>query len=364
MDALALVESPDHVCCRYRIDPFVRAALDDGHRLIIEGLARSPLGRFRQFARASRFGVVILQRKLLASAELAWLRHQARRLVFDFDDAVFARDSYDTRGPLSTRRRGRFAQVIAAADRVVAGNEFLAAQAVRAGADPDRVTCIPTCVQPGLYPARPTSTQLEGLQLVWIGSASTVQGMAHRRDLWSRIGERWPSVRLRLICDTFPDLGLPLDPVWWSPESEVACLAGSDVGIAWMPDDLWSRGKCGLKVLQYMAAGLPVVANPVGVHVEMVELERNGFLPNSDDAWIRAIGRLFEDPTLRSRMGAASRALVEHRYSVSAWAGRWLEAVFGPIGRPPTLGDEEAARRSAAMPERRRFPEGASSRGF
>jgi glycosyltransferase involved in cell wall biosynthesis len=91
-----------------------------------------------------------------------------------------------------------------------------------------------------------------------------------------------------------------------------------------MPDDLWSRGKCGLKVLQYMAAGLPVVANPVGVQAEMVRHAETGFLAGTDDAWIAAIGKLAAEPELRRKMGLAARQSVARDYSVARAAESWL----------------------------------------
>ncbi|MGE5754108.1 MAG: glycosyltransferase, partial [Planctomycetaceae bacterium] len=107
-------------------------------------------------------------------------------------------------------------------------------------------------------------------------------------------------------------------------------LAAGDVGISWVPDDLWSRGKCGLKVLQYQAAGLPVLANPVGVQAEMVVPEVSGLLATTPDEWVEAVRRLATDPALRLRMGRAARASVESGYSVAAWA-----ATFGAAIAPP-----------------------------
>ena len=104
-------------------------------------------------------------------------------------------------------------------------------------------------------------------------------------------------------------------------------MATSDIGISWLPDDTWSQGKCGLKVLQYMAAGLPVVANPVGVQAEMVRHGETGFLAETPDQWAEAVGRLARDPALRRTMGRAGRRRVETGFSVAFGAGRWLEVL-------------------------------------
>jgi glycosyltransferase involved in cell wall biosynthesis len=135
-------------------------------------------------------------------------------------------------------------------------------------------------------------------------------------------------VRLKLVCDRFiaiPDL--PVDPCPWAEATEPAELAAADVGIGWVPDDPWSRGKCGLKVLQYQAAGLPVVANPVGVQADFVRDGETGFTATTTEEWVEAVRRLAADAALRTRLGAAGRAQVEAEYSVPAAAARWIAAI-------------------------------------
>ncbi len=338
MKALALVDAPDHVCSRYRIKAFEPALREAGWSLTVEGLAPGLAGRWLQFRRASAFDSVILQRKLLAPAQFRILRRRARYLVFDFDDAVLYRDSYDPRGPHCRRRAARFALTVREADAVIAGNDFLADCALRAGAAPDRVRVIPTCIDTSRYPDPPPRSPRPGLDLVWIGSSSTLQGLEQQRPLWERIGREVPGVRLRLICDRFLELdAMPVVGVPWSEATEAADLAAGDVGITWIPDDLWSRGKCGLKVLQYQAAGLPVLANPVGVHPEMVEPGVSGFLATTPGEWAGAARALAADPSLRRRMGQSARASVESSYSVSAWSRTFVASIAerGDVGKAP-----------------------------
>src|SRR5262249_60525366 len=113
---------------------------------------------------------------------------------------------------------------------------------------------------------------------------------------------------------------LPVDPRPCSERTEAAEIAAADIGISHLPDDDWSRGKCGLKVLQYMAAGLPVVANPVGVQAEMVQHGVNGFLADTPEQWCDAINALAADHGLRERMGRAGRLRVETEFSVATGA--------------------------------------------
>src|SRR5262249_23044971 len=130
---------------------------------------------------------------------------------------------------------------------------------------------------------------------------------------------------LKLICDRFLDLDrLSLLACPWSEEREATEIADSDIGISWLPDDAWSRGKCGLKVLQYMAAGLAVVANPVGRQAEVVRRGRKRFLAETADQWVEAIRRLARDPLLRRQMGQAGRQRAEADFAVARAADKWL----------------------------------------
>lgn len=329
MKALALVDAPDHVCCRYRVRAFEPALNRAGWTLDTLGLARGLAGRVTQLARLPRYDAIVLQRKLLPGWQLRVLRRKAGRLVFDFDDAVLFRDSNDPRGPISAGRERRFSATVRAADLVIAGNDFLAGCAVRAGARADRVRVVPTCVNPDRYrPAADPGTG--GLDLVWIGSSSTLRGLEGRRGLWEKIARGVPGVRMRVVCDRFPRFEtMPVVGVDWSEDREAEALGLGGVGVSWIPDDVWSRGKCGLKVLQYQAAALPVLANPVGVHPEMIEPGETGWLPRTTRGWVEAVRALADDPALRVRMGRAARASVAARYSVGAWEATFVAAVAG-----------------------------------
>jgi glycosyltransferase involved in cell wall biosynthesis len=325
---VGLVEAPEHVCCRYRLAAFRPRLEEAGHTLELTALPRGWWARARLF-QGLRGADVVLQRKLLPGWQLAMLRRAARWLFFDFDDAVFLRDSYAPRGLHDAGRMRRFVATVRACDVVLAGNSYLRAQAAR-WVDRHGVHVLPTCVDPGRYPAADPARAGDGVQLAWIGSSSTLRGLQAAAPLLEEVGRRVPGLRFKVICDRFLELKhLSVVRCPWAQETEAAELAGADIGVSWVPDDQWSRGKCGLKVLQYMAAGLPVVANPVGVHVEMVRHGDNGFLAETPGQWAEAVGRLARDPALRRRMGRAGRRRVESDYSVAAGAARWLNVLDG-----------------------------------
>ena len=150
MRLTALVDSPGHVCCRYRLAALRPYLEESGHSLALRSLPRHFWQWFRLGRELRDTDAVILRRKLLQPWQLALLRRAAGRLIFDFDDAVFLRDSYAAKGFQSQRRQRRFAAMVSASDLVIAGNAFLAEQA--AAHAPGRVQVVPTCVEPARYP--------------------------------------------------------------------------------------------------------------------------------------------------------------------------------------------------------------------
>lgn len=325
MQAAALIEAPGHVSSRYRLEAFAPALARAGCSLTLAPIPRAALHRLRLFARLRSFDVVVLQRQLLSTIELRYLRRMTRRLIYDFDDAMLYRDSYHPRGHHSAQRAGRFGAVVRAADAVIAGNSFLARCAIQCRARADRVSIIPTCVAPDRYPSRPDIPQRETFEMVWIGSSSTLAALQRQRPILERIGREIPHLRLRVICDRFPALDhLPVIATQWRQETEAACLAHADAGISWMPDDIWSMGKCGLKVLQYGAARLPTIANRVGVHSEIIRDGVTGLLADSEDQWVEAVRTLASDRSRGRQMGSRARAVVERDYSVAAHADRFV----------------------------------------
>ena len=140
-------------------------------------------------------------------------------------------------------------------------------------------------------------------------------------DPLARLAVRHPGLEVHVVGATL-GRGAPFIHHPWSIETEVSLVAGADIGLAPMPDDAWTRGKCGLKVLLYMACGLPVVASRAGVHPEIVTDQEDGWLIDSQPSFESAIDALVRDPEQRARLGAAARATVERRFSVRAVAPR------------------------------------------
>jgi glycosyltransferase involved in cell wall biosynthesis len=155
----------------------------------------------------------------------------------------------------------------------------------------------------------------------WSGSAST---LAHLRPLMPAlervVATHGSRVRIRVMGDPafeHPPLGLRGEA--WSPTAEVQLLQEMDVGLMPLPDDEWTRGKCGFKGLLSMAMGAATVMSPVGVNTEIVRHGENGFLAATEDEWVELLCRLVDDAALRARVGQAGRQTVVDRYSVRRW---------------------------------------------
>jgi glycosyltransferase involved in cell wall biosynthesis len=322
---VAFVDHPDHVCCRYRLRAFEPALRAAGHSLHYHIRPRS---LWQSLINSLPDGdACILQRWLPSSLELRRLRQHYRVLIFDFDDAVWLHDSYSPKGLHSAKRLRRFAAVVNAADLIIAGNEYLCDRAAAlAPSNPHRI--IPTCVETANYPVAKHRPEIQAFRLAWIGSSSTLNGLRQLTPVLEQIAGVLPGARLKLICDQFLKLNrMRVEACTWREETEANELAEADIGIAWMPDDDWSRGKCGLKILQYMAAGLPVITNRVGVHCDMVRQGESGVFADSPAEWVEAVRKLAGDAAIRQRMGSAGRERVEREYSVRHGANLWLQVL-------------------------------------
>jgi glycosyltransferase involved in cell wall biosynthesis len=256
----------------------------------------------------------------------AWIERWLLRgvpYVLDYDDAIF--HNYDLHSSFLIRQffGRRVDRVMAGARLIVAGNEYLAQRAQDAGAP--WVEVLPTVIDLNRYEVRPTSTYQSGpFQIVWIGSPSTAHYLSFLREPLYRLSRQF-SFRLRVIGADLPVMpGVVTESIRWSEESDAASIRTGDVGVMPLNNSPWEQGKCGFKLIQYMATGIPVVASPVGVNRTIVEHGTNGFLASTQDEWVNALQKLKDDPLLRIRMGAAGRKKVEQKYCIQVTAPRLI----------------------------------------
>jgi glycosyltransferase involved in cell wall biosynthesis len=318
-NVLVITNNLKQASFRLRIEALIEPLKSRGISLDIQVRPRGILARRRLLKTASQYDAVILQRKMLDPFDTRLLRERAKKLFFDVDDAVM----FHSRpvGPIERwRTRRRFAATAAAADRVVAGNEYLAELFRRQGAE---AIVLPTVVDPAHYQVK-SHGETGSPTLVWIGSKSTMPYLRQFAGVLEESARRVPGLKLITIADVpFADAPLPVEHVPWSVETESAALCRGDIGIAPTPVDQWTLGKCGFKIVQYMAAGLPVIASPVGANQEIVVEGQTGLLAKNPGEWADGVATLAAYPAKRQAMGAAGRRRVEEDFSIERAADVW-----------------------------------------
>jgi len=318
MEILFLVPDINAASARYRVRQFLPLLEREGVGFEVREIPHALSSRAELFRSARRAETVFLHRKLFQPWEVVFLRRRARRIIFDFDDAILYRDR-ERKGYESLWRKVQFRRIIRAADIVIAGNSFLAGLAREVDADKD-VQVLPTAIDVNRYPCK-ESFREDKVLLGWIGSRSTLPYLNYIRPALEEVGLSRKGISLKVVADAeFQLRTLQVENRRWSERSEVEEILSFDIGLAPLPDNPWTRGKCGLKVLQYQAAGLPVICSPVGANREMVEDGRSGVWADDQDGWVKAILKLSAESDLRRKMGRAGRLNVENRYSVeSIW---------------------------------------------
>ncbi|GAB1258479.1 glycosyltransferase [Aurantivibrio plasticivorans] len=317
---LFLSKREDAASTRYRIFQYKEALESKGwqceYRPTNKLTWRQHLALLRE---AKQHDIVFIQRKLFNGLSLCLLKYYNPCIVFDYDDAIFLNDN----GTPSKRRLKRFQQITANSRAVFAGNQYLAGYS----------KCIntlrlPTTIRFADYEQvsspKPASHRLV---LVWIGSSATKKYLEAHRDTFEAIGKQYPNLTLRIISDfTLNFEHLNVECVPWSKEKELEALYTADIGVAPMLNDPWTLGKCGLKVIQYMASGLPVISDNVGANSEIILNNETGILANTSDDWLAAIATL-EDEKTRIKMGENGRARAKIEYAMESQVERLDQAL-------------------------------------
>ena len=280
---------------------------------------------------ASQYDVILIQKALFSFPIPRLLRRYKHKIFFDFDDAIFTLENPNAGwiNRLRTRRRAMgVPAMLQTAHCAIVENAYTAEFAARYCPCVSQITgpidttrYVPRKAVSGQdnQPPAPSPQPLisEKIALGWIGSQWTTRYLDMIRDPLAALARRYPNLELRLIgAGEFDVSDLQIVCLDWALETEVGYLQTFDIGLMPLPDDPFTRGKGGYKLLQYMACGLPVVASPVEINREIVTHGENGFLADTDAEWIEFLGILIENKTLRNRLGAAGRARVIAHYAL------------------------------------------------
>ena len=284
--------------------------------------------------------IVVHEAALLGGAwfERYLARHRVP-FIYDFDDPLWI--TATEFGDWTTRfwrSPGKFAEICRLSSAVTVGNEYLASYARQYNAD---VTIVHTSIDLDRYRVLPRRSGGGPFTVVWTGQrGASMRFLDTVRPALERLGAKIP-LRLRVISDEAPPRyeNVSVEFVPWSPAVEANALGEGDVGIMPLPDTPATRGKCGLKALQYMAVGRATVVSPVGINRDLVRDGENGLWAESLEEWEAQLQRLARDEQLRDRLAAAGRKTVESGYtaqhSARAFADvvrRMLAVQSGPAG--------------------------------
>ncbi|HEX5171543.1 MAG TPA: glycosyltransferase family 4 protein [Cyclobacteriaceae bacterium] len=249
-----------------------------------------------------------------------------KKIIYDFDDAIWLTDKMEESFLDRTIRwRGKVASVCKWSYRISCGNEYLRQYGIQFNS---RSLLNPTTIDSENQHNRELyAVQKDKNRIVigWTGSHSTLKYLYLLESILQQIQNTFPQVDVLVIADKIPSMNLPrLMYKPWSKESEIRDLMQLHIGVMPLPDDEWSKGKCGFKALQYMALEIPAVASPVGVNKEIIRHEVDGYLCSSDEEWVSVLGKLIKSSSLRAEIGKAGRQTVIERYSVSSNSDNFL----------------------------------------
>jgi glycosyltransferase involved in cell wall biosynthesis len=299
-------------------------------------VAKSFLKRLYDVGRVKNYDAVFIYREAYMMGTVFFerlVRWRGVPIVFDFDDSIWLNDtSLGNQSVKWMKRPSKTADICKLATTVIVGNSYLAQYAKQFNPN---VFIVPTTIDTRYHKPIPGNVKNtpEKVTIGWTGTSTTLKHLYTLAPVMQKLVATFGNkIRFCVIADIPPAFeNLDCDFVKWSAESEIAQLSGFDIGIMPLPDDQWTRGKCGFKGLQYMALEIPAVMSPVGVNTDIISHGNNGFLPETEQDWLEILSRLIENPVLRSRIGIEGRKTIETRYSVETNKAKYLQILEDTI---------------------------------
>ncbi len=294
-------------------------------------VTRSFLKRKNDLKQTNEYDIVFVQREAFMTGSVFFeegLRNKNVKIVYDFDDAIWLPNVSESNKKFEWMKSpAKTSKLISLSDLVIAGNSYLADYAKKFN---QNVHIIPTTINTD-YHKRKNVNKDNRICIGWTGSHTTIQHFEQAvpalRKLKGKFGDK---IYFKVIgAEKYSNEELNIKGIKWSLQNEIEQLSEIDIGIMPLPDDEWSKGKCGLKGLQYMALEIPCVMSPVGVSSEIVSDGVNGFLAKNDNQWVEIISLLIENPELRKKIGTEARKTVEANYSVNSQKEKYLTLLKG-----------------------------------
>lgn len=278
--------------------------------------------------KSNEFDAVFIYRDALMIGSVFFERQISKTsvpIIYDFDDAIWLNDVSDGNRKLAwLKNPDKTTKIIKYSTLVTVGNQFLANFAKSINSN---TVIIPTTIDTNYHIPINKEIIKEKICIGWTGSITTVKHFNYLIPVLKKLLAVYPHIEYKLIGDpNFENKELGIKGIEWKIETEIFDLQQIDIGIMPLPDDEWSRGKCGFKALQYMALEIPCVISPHGVNSDIVRDGVNGFLADNEHEWFEKISMLIENKQLRLTLGRAGRQTIIAKYSVEANKMKWKEA--------------------------------------
>ncbi|MBI2721707.1 MAG: glycosyltransferase family 4 protein [Bacteroidetes bacterium] len=284
--------------------------------------------RFKDAKRFKNFDIIFIQREALFLGTSYFEKkafESGAKVIFDFDDSIWLEDTSPANKKWAwIKKPSKFFNTISYASIIIAGNSYLADKAKTVNKN---TVIIPTTIDTDIHAPKPQLRNKEVINIGWSGSISTIKHFQSLLPVLKRVKEKYKhKIHFKIIGDSnYKNSELTIEAISWSENTEVAQLNTFDIGIMPLINDEWTKGKCGLKGLSYMACEVATVMSNVGVNATIIENNVNGLLANNDQEWFDALCKLIENKELRERLGKNGRITVIEKYSVEANKEKYLE---------------------------------------
>lgn len=283
--------------------------------------AKGFLRRLRDVWRARNFDIIFIYREAFMTGTVVFeklLKSSGAKIIFDFDDAIWNYDVSEGNKKLAwLKRPEKVNEIISLSHTILVGNKYLFNHAQKFNPN---VVIVPSTIDLNYYQIPVKDSTSEKVVVGWSGSHTTIEHFKIIIPLLKKIRKQFGD---RVIFKVYgvpeyinQDLGIK--GIKWSPESETKEIASFDIGIMPLPDTEWSKGKCGMKGLQYMALEVATVMADVGANKDIIQDGENGFLALTEVQWFEKLSLLIESKDLRNKLGRAGRKTIEKQYSVEA----------------------------------------------
>lgn len=304
---------------------FIKGRITEKLFILLSGFTRRWVDLFRIW----KYDYVFIHREStpIGPPVFEWIiaKILKKKIIYDFDDAIWLTDnSSENKLEKIIRWRKKVQSICTWSHCVSCGNEYLSAYA---GQFNNNVIINPSTIDTiGLHnPIHYKKKENSKITIGWTGSHSTLKYLEILWPVLQTLEQKYPQLEFLVISNKKPERSSKsLQFITWSMASEIEDLAKMDIGVMPLPNDEWSKGKCGFKLLQYMSLNIPALASPVGANRVIIKDELNGLHCNSEQDWIKNLERLINSPELRRKLGVAGRNTVENHYSVSANSANFI----------------------------------------